>query len=92
MSDCKTYNGVSQAIFDCVKQASFKDHGTVYDPASGNQGNATTKTSVGTVVVSFNFNPDAGSITYCVVSKPWIVTDGEIFNGIASTITACQKN
>jgi hypothetical protein len=90
MSDCRTFNGVTPAVFACVKQSSFKDNGTVYDPASGNKGNATTRISVGTVVMSFDFNADAGSITYRVVTKPWIVTYREIFNGIANTISACQ--
>ena len=91
MSDCQTFNNVTPAIFDCVKQSSGKEHGTVYDPPSGNKGTATTKTVVGTIVVSFDLNPAAGSITYCIVSKPWIVTDSEIFNGVASSISACSQ-
>ena len=91
MSDCKTYNNVTQAIFDCMKQTSGVQHGTVYDPATGTKGTATTSTAVGKVVLSFDLNTAANSITYCVVSKPWIVTDDEIFNGIAGSISSCSQ-
>jgi hypothetical protein len=67
MTDCRTLNGVDQAIFACVKQKSFEEHKTVYDPANGNQGKATTNVPVvGTIVVSFDFDPAAESITYCI--------------------------
>jgi hypothetical protein len=32
--------------------------------------------------------PGSGQL---VVSKPWIVTDDEIFNGIASSINSCSQ-
>jgi hypothetical protein len=90
MTDCKTFNGVNQSIFTCVKKTSFAEHGTVYDPANGNQGKATTVVPlIGTIVVSFDFEPGAGSITYCIISKPLIVPASEIFGGIASTISSC---
>jgi hypothetical protein len=91
MTDCKTFTGVTQAIFTCVKQKSLAEHGTVYDPANGNKGTATTKVRViGTIVVSFDFDPNAGSITYCIVQKPGIVTASEIFGGIGDTISSCS--
>lgn len=92
MTDCRTFNGVDQSIFACVKQRSLEEHGTIYEPAVGNQGTATTKVPlVGTVVVSFNLEPATESITYCVVSKPWIVSASQIFDGIGETINSCRK-
>jgi|HubBroStandDraft_1064217.scaffolds.fasta_scaffold225079_1 hypothetical protein len=91
MTDCRTFNGVTQAIFDCVKKKSLAEHGTVYDPATGNKGKATTNVPVvGTIVVSFDLDPSAESITYCIISKPWIVSASQIFDGIGETINACR--
>jgi hypothetical protein len=92
MTDCKTFHGVNQAIFDCVKQKSYAEHGTIYDPATGNKGTATTNIAVvGKIVVSFDFDPTAESITYCIVSKPWIVSVSQIFDGIGDTINGCRQ-
>jgi hypothetical protein len=89
--DCKTWNGVTQAIFDCVKEAGQREHGTVYDPPNGNTGTATTNVSgIGTVVLSFDFDPKTGGLTYCIKSKPWIVPVSSIFDGIGDTINACR--
>lgn len=90
MSDCKTFHGVSQQIFDCVKKTSSAQHGTKYEPPNGDKGTATTDTVVGKVVVSFDLNSGAESIKYCIVSKPWIVSASQIFDGIADSINACR--
>jgi hypothetical protein len=92
MTDCKTFNGLNQAIFTCVKQMSLKDHGTVYDPVDGNKGMATTDLkAIGTIVLSFDLDPGRESITYCLISKPWIVSASQIFDGIGATINACRQ-
>ncbi|WP_164745186.1 hypothetical protein [Stenotrophomonas indicatrix] len=93
MTDCRTFNEVTEAIFSCVKKKSFEEHGTVYEPANANQGKATTKVPVvGTVVVSFSFDPTAGTIVYCIISKPWIVSASQVFDGIGDTINSCRKS
>lgn len=92
MSDCKTFVGVTQAVFDCVKETSLHEHKTVYDPPNAYKGTATTKIPwIGTVVLSFDLNISTGTIQYCIVSKPEIVPANSIFNGIADTITSCQQ-
>ena len=91
MSDCKTFHGVDLAGRRFIKKSSGVEHGTVYDPSSGNNGKATTNTAVGTIVVSFDLNPSDDSITYCIVSKPWIVSVSQIFDGVADSINACRK-
>lgn len=92
MTDCRTFNGVTEAIFTCVKKKSLEEHDTVYDPPGAQQGKATTKVPVvGTVVVSFNFDPAAGTIQYCILSKPWIVTSAQVFDGIGDTINSCRS-
>lgn len=90
MSSSKKYNGVNSAVFACVKTASSKQHGTVYDPATGDKGTATTDTIVGKVVVGFDFDSGSDSITYTIQSKPFLVSDSQIFSGIADSINDCK--
>jgi hypothetical protein len=92
MADCQTFNGVTLAVFACVKQQSAQQHGTVYAPADATTGTATTNTAVGTVVVSFDLETATGAITYCIVNKPWLAPESAIWDGISSTISACQQS
>ena len=89
MSDSKTYNGITQAIFDCVKQTSQAEHGTTY--TSGDKGTATTSTPVGSVVLSFNLDTSASTLSYTIDKKPFIVSASTIWDGISDTINKCRK-
>jgi hypothetical protein len=85
----KAYDNITEAIFDCVKAASAKAHGTVYDPPTADQGTATTETPVGKVVLGFDLDPATSVLTYTIQSKPFVVSDGEIWDGISGTISGC---
>lgn len=91
MSKCQTFNNVDQALFDCVKKSSASEHGTVYDPPDADKGTATTKTIVGKVVLSFDLDTTAQTIKYCIVSKPFVVSSSQIFDGIKDSIDACRS-
>lgn len=91
MSDMKAFNGVTPAIFSCLKATSGQQHGTKYAPPDGNQGTATTETSMYSVVLGFNFDPSSGVLTYTLIKKSWIVPINEVWNGIADTINSCRK-
>ncbi|RAR57633.1 hypothetical protein C7401_115191 [Paraburkholderia unamae] len=90
MSDSKTYNGVTPEIFSCLKTKSKRDHGTIYDPAEGNTGTASTSGVGWAVKLQFNFNPEGGQLQYTVLEKSWIVPVGEIWSGISDTINSCR--
>lgn len=89
MSSSQTFEGVTQAVFDCVKAASAKEHGTIYDPTDGPRGTATTDTVVGTVKLGFTFDAAAGTITYTIEKKPFLAPEREIWAGISNTIAQC---
>ena len=91
MAASKSFPGVTEAIFSCVKQASAKEHGTVYDPPSADQGTAKTKTIAGEVDLSFDLNPATSTLTYAILHKPGIVPESSIWDGIGSTIATCQR-
>jgi len=88
MTSSKAWNGVTEAIFDCIKATSEKDHGTKYDPPHGDQGTSTTDTAVGTVVLGFSLAN--GTLTYTIQKKPWIVPESSIWEGIGDTINGCR--
>ena len=92
MSESKTVHGVTEQIFECVKTTSNEQHGTVYDPATGNSGTATTSTSTYTVKLNFTFDPGTGDLTYTIVHKTWIVPTSAIWTGIGDTINGCRKS
>jgi hypothetical protein len=86
----QTYPNVSQACWNCVQQSSMTQHGTVYDPPPpATQGISTTVTPVGDVKLSFDYQAAAQTVVYTIISKPWIVTESEIWNGIIKSIHVC---
>jgi hypothetical protein len=89
MSSSKTWNGVTESIFDCVKAESEREHGTKYDPPNGDQGTATTSTPVGDVVLRFDLQP-SGALTYTILKKPFLVSESQIWDGIADGLNACR--
>jgi hypothetical protein len=89
-ADMRTYQGVTQASFDCVKSTSEIEHGTVYESADGRSGTATTTSSLYTVRMSFQFDPAAGSLAYTLVGKSFIVPASAVWSGIETAITGCR--
>jgi hypothetical protein len=89
MSSSKTWNGVTESIFACVKAGSERDHGTKYDPANGDSGTATTSTPVGDVVLAFDLQP-SGALTYTIQKKPFLVSDSQIWDGVSESINSCR--
>jgi hypothetical protein len=90
MAATRSYANVTQSIWDCLKSSSIAKQGTVYDPSDGNAGTATTETVVGKLVLQFAFDPSGASVSYTIDSKPFLVTEGEIWNGIQDSINACS--
>jgi hypothetical protein len=86
-----TYHGVTQAVFNCVKQTSASQHGTVYTPPDGNSGTSKTTGTGWEVDMTFDFNPTSGDLAYTITHKTWIVPEAQIWSGIADTINGCRK-
>ncbi len=89
MASSKSWNGITESIFSCVKTTSEKDHGTKYAPPNADTGTATTDTAVGTVVLGFQLS--GGTLTYTIQKKPFIVPESTIWDGINDTINECRS-
>ncbi len=86
----KTYHGVTEEIFKCVKTKSHSEHGTIYDPPTGNKGTATTSIPVlGKIVLGYDLQPNR-DLTYTIIEKPGLAPEGEIWSGIEKTINGCR--
>jgi len=90
MNDCQTFHGVTAAIFERVKDIGRRERGTAYDPPDAVSGTATTITPVGSIVLTFDLDARAETLTYCIASRPWIMPANAIFDGIANTIDLCR--
>lgn len=90
MSKTRSFGGVTETIWQCVKSTSEKEHGTKYEPPDADQGTATTNTPVGQVVTGFDFVAAKDTVTYTIQKKPFLVSDDQIWNGIQETIDHCS--
>lgn len=91
MSKTKSFDGVTPNVWDCIKETSYKEHGTKYEPANANQGTATTDSVVGKVILKFDIDPSKNILTYTIDKKPFLVSEGQIWNGIEKSIRNCQS-
>jgi hypothetical protein len=90
MSSVRTYNDITPETWTCVKETSARDHGTTY--TGPDQGTATTHTFVGDVVMNYDYNASARTVTYTLVSKPALAPEASIWGGIESTIDGCRSS
>jgi hypothetical protein len=87
----RTYDNITPAIWACVKETSNQEHGTTY--TGPDQGTATTQIPiVGTLVMSYDFQASAGTLTYAIVKKPGLAPESRIWGGIESTIDGCRSS
>ena len=89
MAKTRSFGGVSESIWECVKSTSEQEHGTKYEPPKADQGTSTTSTLVGEIVLGFNFDPAKATVTYTIQKKPFLVSDSQVWNGIHETIEHC---
>jgi len=91
MADERTYDNVTAPMFDCVKTSGEKTLGTKFVPSDAHQGTATTQSIVGEIVLSFDFDPQASTLTYKILKKPLMVSANQIWDSIQVGIDRCRK-
>lgn len=90
MAETRTFDDVSEEVWERVKHVGRSRYGTVFDPPHGDSGTATTPTPVGTVVLGYAFDRQATRITYTLKNKPLFLPSGPLWNGLAQTIVQCR--
>lgn len=87
----RTYSGVTQAILTCVRDRSHKQHGTVYIPNANNPNNGTSETHYyGLTQLAYAFDPTRAKVTYTILQKPALASNGQVWDGIGAAIQACS--
>ncbi len=90
MSKSRTFENVTAEIFACIKETTWVKHAAIYEPANALAGTVRTAVPlVGTVVLAFEFDPEAETLTYSIVKKPFVVAEHYIWDGIQETIDGC---
>ncbi len=93
MAKSKMFENISPAVFACIRATSLQQHAAVYAPEGGNAGTvSTTVPLIGKIVLAFDYDPDACTLTYTIDKKPFIVAENQIWDGIGETIKGCRPN
>jgi len=83
----KTYSGITEEIWECIKVTTEAEHKTIY--TLGNPGTATTETVVGQLVLEYNFNTSGKNLHYKILKKPFLATEAQIWDTLDKSIGNC---
>jgi len=91
MADSKSYDDVSPAVWQRVKEVGRRDYGTTFEPAEGDAGTARTMTPIGMLELDFVLDRERNAITYTVRRKPMLLLSGPLWQGLETTIARCRR-
>jgi hypothetical protein len=87
----RTFSNVNPAILICMQDRSRKKYGTIYRPDANNPNIGTSETHYyGVTLLSFVFDPAGATITYTILRKPGLASNGQVWDGIGKEIKACS--
>ncbi|MEA5550949.1 hypothetical protein VB713_08155 [Anabaena cylindrica UHCC 0172] len=86
----KTFSGITEAIFECMKAKSDAEDGTIHTP--GNQGTVTINTIIGQIVLEFNLDTSQQTLDYKIIKKPFVAPDNRVWDNVERLIKRCQGN
>jgi hypothetical protein len=91
MASSRTFEGVSPECWKCMQDASVAQYHTVFDPPPpATEGTAVSKTPVGEVKMDFSYDESAQTVSYTLTHKPFVIPEGQLWDGIAKSITKCS--
>jgi hypothetical protein len=87
----RTFFNITPTILACTQTNSRKRYGTTYTPEPGNPKSGMTETHyLGLTKLSFVIDPAAATVTYTIVHKPLVASNGQVWDGIRDAIKACS--
>ncbi len=87
MAKEKIYSGITEQLWECIKLTTEADHKTLYK--SGNPGTVNVETVVGEIIFEFKFDASAKNLHYKIVKKPFLATEGQIWDTLDKSINKC---
>jgi hypothetical protein len=88
--DTRTFSGITEAMWERMKADARAHHGTEID-GGDNSGRLTTRTPIGSVVLTYDYDPAQSEVTYGIVEKPFLVSAGQIWSGIDDAINGVKE-
>ena len=87
----RTFSDVTPAILSCMRERSRKQHGTTFvrDPNNPNSGTSETH-YYGLTRLSYAFDPALAAVTYTILQKPGLASNGQVWDGVRAAIKACS--
>jgi hypothetical protein len=74
-----------------MQDASVAQYHTVFDPPPpATEGTAVSKTPVGEVKMDFSYDESAQTVSYTLTHKPFVIPEGQLWDGIAKSIKECS--
>ena len=87
MSSSRTIEGVSPECWKHLEEASVAQYHTVFTPPPpATEGTSASSTPVGEVRMDFAYHESAQTATYTLTHKPFVIPEGQLWEGIAKSI------
>jgi hypothetical protein len=91
MDDTRSFDDVTPAIWQRVKEVGRRSYGTVFEPPDEDAGTARTMTPFGVLELDFVLDRVGNRITYTVRRKPFLLLSGPLWQGLEGTIERCRN-
>jgi hypothetical protein len=92
MSESKTFYGVTQGLFNCLRTRTEREDGSLYDPPHANAGTMSTRGTGWAVVLRFSFDAATGTLFFQVQHKSWMVPASAVWSGLSDTLNGCRQD
>jgi hypothetical protein len=92
MADSRSYTGITQKAFDCIKATGERhDPPAHYNPPNGPKGTVTIKIFIiGEIDLTFAYDSSKEIPEYTIVKKPGVVSVDQIWDGFDETVKSCK--
>ena len=91
MPSSKSFEGVSPECWKCMQEASIAQYHTEFTPPPpATEGTSVSKTPVGELRMDFAYDESTQSVTYTLTHKPFVIPEGQLWDGIAKSIKECS--
>lgn len=91
MPETRSFDHVTPAVWERVKEVGRRAYGTEFDPDEGDRGTARTRTPFGLLELDFVLDRQHNRITYSVRRKPMLLLSAPLWRGLAETIERCRR-
>ena len=90
MPSSKSFEGVSPECWKCMQEAQTTKYKTVFTPPPpATEGTSVSATPVGEIRMEFAYDESAQTASYTLNHKPFVIPEGQLWDGIAKLVKEC---